>query len=187
MTTLCPKCRHIRPADTSAPAWQCPACGVAYAKAAGAAAPAPVERAAGRRQATAAHAGGGLPWRAALTVLAIVASLYGGRQAYLDSRGPGGGSMDAGSIRQLAASVRAEQVVMYSTTECGYCTQARDWLQGHGFAFTECNMSLDSRCVQQFEALGATGTPYLIVRGPRGEQHMKEGFDSDAFLAALSG
>lgn len=31
---ICPKCRHVRPRDAAAPAWQCPACGVAYAKAA---------------------------------------------------------------------------------------------------------------------------------------------------------
>lgn len=34
MTTICPKCRHVRQATEIAPAWQCPACGVAYAKAA---------------------------------------------------------------------------------------------------------------------------------------------------------
>jgi len=28
----CPKCGHERPSDSSAPAWQCPACGIAYAK-----------------------------------------------------------------------------------------------------------------------------------------------------------
>ena len=33
MPTICPKCRTIRPDDILAPDWQCPACGVAYAKA----------------------------------------------------------------------------------------------------------------------------------------------------------
>ena len=32
--TTCPKCHHVRATDSTAPAWQCPACGVAYAKAA---------------------------------------------------------------------------------------------------------------------------------------------------------
>jgi hypothetical protein len=32
----CPKCRHVRAANEVAPDWQCPKCGVAYAKAAGA-------------------------------------------------------------------------------------------------------------------------------------------------------
>lgn len=30
--TVCAKCHHLRPVDSPAPAWQCPACGVAYAK-----------------------------------------------------------------------------------------------------------------------------------------------------------
>jgi hypothetical protein len=39
----CPKCRYERqPADT-APGWQCPSCGVAYAKVEGSAAPVGVE------------------------------------------------------------------------------------------------------------------------------------------------
>jgi glutaredoxin len=190
MTTVCPKCRHLRPADTTAPAWQCPACGVAYAKANAAAALA--EAAPARSTVRSApSARGGLPWRVLLTVLAVIVGVYWGHQAHLDKRGLGElpgtpGAMDETAVRQLASSVRAEQIVMYSTTECGYCTQARSWLTGYGFAFTECNMSRDGRCVDKFNALKATGTPYLVVRGPRGEHHMKDGFDSDARLAALS-
>jgi glutaredoxin len=190
MTTVCPKCRHLRPADTTAPAWQCPACGVAYAKANAAAALAEAAPARSTIR-SAPSARGGLPWRALLTVLAVIVGVYWGHQAHLDKRGLGElpgtpGAMDETAVRQLASSVRAEQIVMYSTTECGYCTQARSWLTGYGFAFTECNMSRDGRCVDEFNALKATGTPYLVVRGPRGEHHMKDGFDSDELLAALS-
>src|SRR5438552_17622851 len=32
--TTCPKCHHVRATDSAPPARQCPACGVAYAKAA---------------------------------------------------------------------------------------------------------------------------------------------------------
>jgi ribosomal protein L37AE/L43A len=32
MPTICPKCNTVRPSETTAPEWQCPACGVAYAK-----------------------------------------------------------------------------------------------------------------------------------------------------------
>lgn len=188
MTTLCPKCRHIRPAVTTAPDWQCPACGVAYAKA-GAAMNAQLDACSAGYRAKPGKSG--LPWRVMLTIVAVVVGVYGGHQAHLDKRGLGewfGGAdtMDEAAVRQLAGSVRAEQVVMYSTTECGHCTQTRAWLTDHGFAFTECNMSRDARCEDAFRTLGATGTPYLIVRGPRGEHHMKEGFDSDEFIKALS-
>lgn len=32
MPVICPKCSHVRPADAANPDWQCPACGVCYAK-----------------------------------------------------------------------------------------------------------------------------------------------------------
>ncbi|MEQ1880581.1 MAG: glutaredoxin family protein [Burkholderiales bacterium] len=89
--------------------------------------------------------------------------------------------MTSTQISALAATVKAGDVVMYSTTDCGYCTQAKGWLNQNGFAFTECNMSVDERCIQEFRNYGADGTPFLLVRG----YQMKNGFDSDEFLAAL--
>lgn len=94
----------------------------------------------------------------------------------------GGNDPGAAQVRALAAEVRAEEVVMYTTTDCVYCAQAKSWLQSYGFAFTECNMSTSPACVQDFTRYGGTGTPYLVVRG----HHMKDGFDSDQFLALLS-
>ncbi|MGE0483046.1 MAG: DUF6498-containing protein [Gammaproteobacteria bacterium] len=32
MSVICPKCQHVRDVATAAPAWQCPACGIAYHK-----------------------------------------------------------------------------------------------------------------------------------------------------------
>ena len=32
MVVTCPKCSHVRPPDASNPEWQCPSCGVCYAK-----------------------------------------------------------------------------------------------------------------------------------------------------------
>lgn len=88
-------------------------------------------------------------------------------------------------IRALAATVRPEEVVMYSTTECPYCAQAKSWLNRYGFPFTECNMSVDSRCEQEFRNYGGDGTPYLVVQRGGKTHHMKDGFDSDEFLMAL--
>lgn len=92
------------------------------------------------------------------------------------------GDASATEIAALASKTKAEDIVMYSTTECTYCAQAKSWLNQYGFAFTECNMSIDKSCEQQFKSYGANGTPYLVVRG----QHMKDGFDSDEFLALIS-
>jgi glutaredoxin len=88
----------------------------------------------------------------------------------------------AENLRTLAATVQAGDVVMYSTSECPYCAEAKSWLNQHGFAFTECNMSVNKQCITEFKSYGADGTPFLIVRG----HQMKDGFDSDEFIAALS-
>jgi hypothetical protein len=32
MPVICPKCSHVRPPDATNPDWQCPACGICYAK-----------------------------------------------------------------------------------------------------------------------------------------------------------
>ncbi len=32
MPVICPKCSHVRPPDASNPDWQCPSCGICYAK-----------------------------------------------------------------------------------------------------------------------------------------------------------
>jgi glutaredoxin len=85
-------------------------------------------------------------------------------------------------LHALAATVQASEVVMYSTSECPYCVQAKSWLNQYGFALTECNMSVDKQCVREFNSYGADGTPFLIVRG----HQMKDGFDSDEFIAALT-
>jgi len=89
--------------------------------------------------------------------------------------------LTADDIQTLAETVRADEVVMYTTSSCPYGAQAASWLRQHGFAYTECNMSTTPACEQAFLAHGGDGTPYLIVRG----HHMKDGFDSDEFLAAL--
>lgn len=84
-------------------------------------------------------------------------------------------------LTKLAASVRADEIVIYTTSTCPYCKQALRWLDQQGFSYTECNMSTTPRCEKEFLSHGGNGTPYLIVRG----HHMKDGFDSDEFQKAL--
>lgn len=90
-------------------------------------------------------------------------------------------------MRTLAASVRPEEVVMYTTTECGYCHQAKNWLNSNGFAFTECNMSVEARCQTEFQSYRADGTPFLVINRGKKQHLMREGFDTDEFVAALRG
>jgi hypothetical protein len=46
-------------------------------------------------------------------------------------------------------------------------------------------MSVEPRYEQEFRSHGAEGIPYLVVRRNGRTRHMKDGFDSDEFLAAL--
>ncbi len=92
-----------------------------------------------------------------------------------------GTSPSLDQLQALARGVGPGEVVMYTTSECPYCAQARSWLSQYGFAYSDCNMSLDRHCEQEMQSHGGNGVPYLIVRG----HHMKNGFDSDEFIAAL--
>jgi glutaredoxin/ribosomal protein L37AE/L43A len=187
--TICPKCHHVRQPTDTAPSWQCPACGVAYTKALAAAAPPPDNapydaRTQARRKALEAASQPAAPTRThkplwlVLCLAAFTAyAIWSGVQAAL---GPDGGASRQ-ELRALAAAVRPGEVVMYSTQSCGYCVQAKYWLHRYGFAFTECDIEREARCESEFEALGAQGTPFLVVRG----QPMDSGFDAEEFVALL--
>lgn len=94
---------------------------------------------------------------------------------------PSTGDLSIEQLQALATTVAPADVVMYTTPHCPHCAQAKGWLRQYGFGFTECDMSRERRCEQEFTEHGGTGTPYLVVRG----HHMKDGFDSDEFLMAL--
>lgn len=191
MPVICPKCRTVRPDKATVPDWQCPACGVAYAKAGGDAAAAPaVQRAreAQRRQAN-HHAGEGLlasiPWGKLIATLLICC---GGWIGYQNSKGKGwtslasSGGISEQSIRQVAARSQASDVIFYTAPWCPYCKQAHAWLDQYGFKYERCDIEANNDCKTQLQRLDPQGgVPYLIVKG----QHMKDGFDSEQLLAVL--
>ncbi|KQV82326.1 hypothetical protein ASD15_09795 [Massilia sp. Root351] len=81
----------------------------------------------------------------------------------------------------LAAQVRPGDVMLYTADGCLYCNLAKDWLEQRSFAYTECNISVSSACARAFQAYGARGTPFLLVRGAP----MREGFQPGVFLKLL--
>lgn len=85
-------------------------------------------------------------------------------------------------LQALAKTVPAGAVMMYTTSECPYCAQARSWLDQYGFSYTECNMSHDQSCHSEMQRLGGQGVPFLVVRGePMGDG----GFDTEEFIRRL--
>ena len=191
MPTTCPKCRHIRQANETAPEWQCPACGVAYAKVAEAGRP--LDRPVERYSPAVDTENQAIPW-GKLFLFVLFAAIVGlSLQASRNKAGriPAGvtqshGNTTAADITRLASTVGPGDVVMYTTTECGYCTQAKGWLVRYGFAFTECNMSNEDRCDTEFRNLGGNGTPFVVITRGNKTYRMKNGFNSEEFLALLA-
>ena len=173
MTITCPKCRHVREADATVPSWQCSRCGVAYAKAAEAEAP-PL-RQAGWTPSARSRSDDGPPWGKLFLGVVVLAGVW----TALHRVPPTASSPD---MPRLAAVTGPGDVVMYTTSTCPYCKQAAAWMKQNGFAFTECNTETHASCAQAFQSYRATGVPYLVVKG----HHMKNGFDSDEFLQALT-
>jgi hypothetical protein len=126
MTTICPKCRTVRPADTSVPTWQCPACGVAYAKAGGSTEPMrPSARPSVRASSTTyTSAGPGIP----------LAKLI--------------------AVPTLAASAAPGDVLFYSAPWCANCAEAKGWMRRYGFQYQECDIEARPECAQPLRGMG---------------------------------
>lgn len=194
MPTICPKCRTVRPADTQVPDWQCPACGVAYAKAGDSAPASTTMRHAGHASSGGTKMSGGIPWGKLLILLSVVYGAWVGFHSAHDKGAVGSGdgvsrlghfsgNPSVEQLNQLAANTQASDVLMYSAAWCPNCTAAKGWMAQYGFKYQECDVDTGSNCASQLKSLDPQGgVPYLIVKG----HHMKDGFDSDEFLAALT-
>ncbi|TAK79148.1 MAG: glutaredoxin family protein [Aquabacterium sp.] len=81
---------------------------------------------------------------------------------------------------RIAAAALAGDIVMFTTTDCPYCAQARDWLRRHRVAHAECPTDTRADCAERFAALGGRGVPTLQVRG-----QVQMGFSAARVAAAL--
>lgn len=70
----------------------------------------------------------------------------------------------------------ARQVVMYSTSWCGYCRKAREHFVANKVKFVEYDIEQDKAAHQRFKALGGKGVPLIVV----GKQRMS-GFSAQRF------
>lgn len=66
------------------------------------------------------------------------------------------------AISQMA---RPGEILMLSSDTCLYCDAARNWLTAQAVAFGECSIERDADCAARYRAIGAPGTPVLLVRG----------------------
>lgn len=80
------------------------------------------------------------------------------------------------------AARAGDKLVMYTTTHCPYCAEARVWLTRNGITFRECNTDTSPACSAELDRLGAGGVPTLVY----GETIMV-GWDPDRLQAVLNG
>lgn len=74
------------------------------------------------------------------------------------------------------SSSNAKQVVMYGTSWCGFCKKARNYFKQQGISFVEYDIESDSAAKRDYDSLGATGVPVILVGDKRMNGFSEEGF-----------
>lgn len=183
-TVICPKCSHVRPKDATNPEWQCPACGVCYAKAgdppAGTYQPS-------REQVVVVKQG--WDWAPLVKIVFFVVVGWCITEYIQSKRGPqvdyeyssGEASSVDDRLRQAAAGASPKDLVLYSAEWCGYCNAAKAKFAENNIPYTNCDAEKDPRCAREYADLQGNGFPLFVVRGKR----LPEGLNYDALIAAL--
>ena len=78
--------------------------------------------------------------------------------------------------RRGASAAETPGVVMYATSWCPYCKQARAYFQQQGIAYAEHDIERSAAANAEFKLLGGRGVPLILV----GNQVMK-GFSEKRF------
>lgn len=190
----CPKCSYTRKlADKDKPDWQCPSCGIAYAKFAAASDSSAAPHAV--RALQEGHAPAALPVSGA-TVFWILACLaaaaYLGytrmvvqpaavaEKVALAEKAGRGQRVSAEAAAELSR-ITPSRVVLFATSWCGYCAQARKLFREQGVRFTEIDVEADAEGARfQVEQLRAQGVPTIVI-GNR----LIHGYDEGQILAGL--
>lgn len=79
-------------------------------------------------------------------------------------------------VYEQAASPEHKEVIMYSTSWCGYCRKARKYFTANSIPFTEYDVEKNRRAKREYDALGASGYPLILI----GDQRM-QGFSVAGF------
>ncbi|WP_424194604.1 glutaredoxin domain-containing protein [Ampullimonas aquatilis] len=77
---------------------------------------------------------------------------------------------DIAAVRQTSNSAEAQTIaqadlVLYTTTDCGYCKAAKEWLTTHHIAYVECNTDTSALCEQNYQHLPSEGIPTFVYKG----------------------
>ncbi len=69
------------------------------------------------------------------------------------------------------------QVVLYSTSWCGYCKKARAYLDRNNIAYIEKDIEKDRAAKRDYDAMGGRGIPFLV----RGSKEIRRGFSVSSY------
>jgi glutaredoxin len=211
MIRNCPKCGYTRKAsDAQVPDWQCPGCGIAYAKYLEQTQAPAVQRA----PLISAPVAAPMSAKALFFILAgLVAVGYVGYDRFMSPKskgqgagGEGGQVRESGQILEVSNpayygtlepggpvlrmkpetlaqlhKLTPSQVVMFGTSWCPYCAKARALLAANGVRFSELDLEKDGAAeVFQRDVMGLSGFPTIVI-GNR----VTQGFDEGQILASL--
>jgi len=84
----------------------------------------------------------------------------------------GGKPMPRTATGGSGASARFKPVVMYTTSHCPYCKQAKSYFTKRGVPFREVDIEMSSSGEAEYKRLGGNGVPLIMVGGTK-----VEGFD----------
>lgn len=65
------------------------------------------------------------------------------------------------SISGSSANLGPE-VILYSTSWCGYCRKARSYMRRNGIAYTEYDIEKDPLAKADYQRRGGAGVPFLV-------------------------
>ncbi len=70
-----------------------------------------------------------------------------------------------------------EQVVMYSTSWCGYCKKARNYFLAKNIPFVEYDIEKDRNAKRRYDQIGGAGVPVILYKGGRINGFNQSSFD----------
>ncbi|MCP4347959.1 MAG: hypothetical protein GY795_20845 [Desulfobacterales bacterium] len=80
---------------------------------------------------------------------------------------------------RVGTDAESQEVVIYTTKQCGWCRKATGFFQKHDIDFVEYDIG-ESKNKQQYDELGGRGTPLIYIGGNR-----IDGFNEKAVKMAL--
>lgn len=72
---------------------------------------------------------------------------------------------------------KEQKVVMYATSWCPYCQQARNYFREQGIAYTEYDIERDAEAKRRYQAFGGRGIPVIFVGKRRMNGFSVSGFN----------